>query len=136
MDTYSQAHPNVKFEAVPSGWDGYFDKLATQAASGAMPDIVQMDYLYITTYAKNNSLADLQPYIDDGTIDVSHIDPNILDSGKIDGKMNGLVLSSSYQAIPYFPVFSFTVLHMVTKSSHVQELSGSATPASENTSGL
>ena len=107
LDTYSQAHPNVKFEAVPSGWDGYFDKLATQAASGAMPDIVQMDYLYITTYAKNNSLADLQPYIDDGTIDVSHIDPNILDSGKIDGKMNGLVLSSSYQAMGYNPdVFS------------------------------
>ena len=103
LDTYSQAHPNVKFEAVPSGWDGYFDKLATQAASGAMPDIVQMDYLYITTYAKNNSLADLQPYIDDGTIDVSGIDPNILDSGKIDGKMNGLVLTSSYQAIGYNP---------------------------------
>ena len=103
LDTYTQSHPNVKFEAVPSGWDGYFDKLATQAASGAMPDIVQMDYLYITTYAKNHSLADLKPYMDDGTIDVTNIDQNLLNSGMIDGKMNGIVLASSYQSIGYNP---------------------------------
>lgn len=41
LDTYSQSHPNVTFEAIPSGWDGYFDKLATQAASGSMPDTVR-----------------------------------------------------------------------------------------------
>lgn len=103
LDTYTQSHPNVTFEAMPSGWDGYFDKLATQAASGAMPDIVQMDYLYISTYAKNNSLADLQPFIDDGTIDVTNMDENLLNSGKIDGKMTGLVLSSSYAIMGYNP---------------------------------
>lgn len=103
LDMYTESHPNVRFEAMPAGWDGYFDKLATQAASGSMPDIVQMDYLYISTYAKNNSLADLQPYIDDGTIDVSGIDENLLNSGKIDGKMNGLVLSSSYASMGYNP---------------------------------
>ena len=54
LDKYTELHPNVTFEAMPSGWDGYFDKLSTQAASGSMPDIVQMDYLYITTYARSN----------------------------------------------------------------------------------
>ena len=47
LDKYTELHPNVKFEAIPAGWDGYFDKLSTQAASGSMPDIVQMDYLYL-----------------------------------------------------------------------------------------
>lgn len=103
LDTYTASHPNVTFEAMPSGWDGYFDKLATQAASGSMPDIVQMDYLYITTYAKNNSLADLQQFIDDGTIDTSSIDEKLLNTGKIDGKMTGLVLSSSYLSMGYNP---------------------------------
>lgn len=103
LDAYTASHPNVSFEAMPAGWDGYFDKLATQAASGSMPDIVQMDYLYISTYAKNDSLADLQPYIDDGTIDVSGIDENLLNSAKIDGKMSGLVLSSSYASMGYNP---------------------------------
>ncbi len=68
-----------------------------------MPDIVQMDYLYISTYAKNDSVADLQPYIDDGTIDVSKIDENLLNSGKINDKMAGLVLSSSVLAVGYNP---------------------------------
>lgn len=103
LDMYTEEHPNVKFEAVPSGWDGYFDKLATQAASGSMPDIVQMDYLYITTYAQNNSLADLTPYIEDGTIDVSKIDENLLNTGKINDKMSGLVLATSYLAFGYNP---------------------------------
>lgn len=103
LDAYTESHPNVKFEAMPSGWDGYFDKLATQAASGSMPDIVQMDYLYITTYAKNNSLADLQPFMDDGTIDVTKVDSNLLNTGKINGKMAGMVLSSSYLAMGYNP---------------------------------
>ena len=103
LDLYPESHPNVRFEAMPSGWDGYFDKLATQAASGAMPDIVQMDYLYISTYSRNNSLADLQPYVDDGTIEVSGIDENLLNSGMIDGKLTGMVLSSSYAVMGYNP---------------------------------
>ncbi|MCI1955981.1 MAG: extracellular solute-binding protein [Oscillospiraceae bacterium] len=103
LQLYTKSHPNVKFTASPSGWDGYFDKLSTLTASGSMPDIVQMDYLYITTYAKNNSVADLQPFIDDKTIDVSSIDKNVLNTGKVNGKMAGLVLSTSLLAVGYNP---------------------------------
>ncbi len=103
LDKYTELHPNVKFEAMPSGWDGYFDKLSTQAASGTMPDIVQMDYLYITTYAKNNSLADLQPYVDNGTIDVSGISEEVVNAGKIDDKLAGIVGSTGCLAVGYNP---------------------------------
>ena len=103
LDKYTELHPNVKFEAMPSGWDGYFDKLSTQAASGTMPDIVQMDYLYITTYAKNNSLADLQPYVDNGTIDVSGISDEVVNAGKIDDKLAGIVGSTGCLAVGYNP---------------------------------
>lgn len=103
LDKYTELHPNVTFEAMPSGWDGYFDKLSTQAASGSMPDIVQMDYLYITTYAKNNSLADMQPYIDNGTIDVSGISEDVLNTGRIDDKLAGVVGSTGTLAVGYNP---------------------------------
>lgn len=103
LDKYTELHPNVTFEAMPSGWDGYFDKLSTQAASGSMPDIVQMDYLYITTYAKNNSLADMQPYIDNGTIDVSGIWEDVLNTGRIDDKLAGVVGSTGTLAVGYNP---------------------------------
>ena len=103
LELYTSEHPNITFQTSPSGWDGYFDKLATQAAAGAMPDIVQMDYLYITTYANNGSVADLKPYIDNGTIDVTNIDPVLYGSGEINGKLAGMVLSSSLLAFTYNP---------------------------------
>lgn len=103
LDLYTESHPDVNFEAIPSGWDGYFDKLSTQAASGSMPDIVQMDYLYLTTYAKNNSVADLQQFIDDGTIDVSNIDEDLLSTGESNDILAGAVLSSSLMSVGYNP---------------------------------
>ena len=101
FDKYTELHPEVKFEGTPSNWDGYFQKLSTQAASGSMPDIVQMDYLYLSTYANNNSLLDLTPYVNDGTIDTSKIDSNLLNSGVVNGKLQAIVLSTSVIAIPY-----------------------------------
>lgn len=103
LDLYTQSHPNVHFEASPSGWDGYFDKLSTQAASGGMPDIIQMDYLYITTYANNGTLADLTPYIQSGAIDTSNIDDSMVNSGKIGDIQAGFPLSSSLLAVGYNP---------------------------------
>lgn len=103
LDLYTQSHPNVHFEASPSGWDGYFDKLSTQAASGGMPDIIQMDYLYITTYVNNGTLADLTPYIQSGAIDTSNIDDSMVNSGKIGDIQAGFPLSSSLLAVGYNP---------------------------------
>lgn len=94
-ELYTSLHPNIRFELLPSGWDGYFDKLVTQTASGSMPDIVQLDYMYLTTYARNGSLTDLMPFIDNGTINVSDIDADLLQTGKADGKMAAIVLSTA-----------------------------------------
>lgn len=103
LDLYTSLNPTVTFETSPSGWDGYFEKLATETASGHMPDIVQMDYLYISTYANNGSLADLNPYIENGMLDVSGVSENLQKSGKVNGKLVGQVLSSSLLAMTYNP---------------------------------
>ena len=103
LDLYTSEHPNVTFEAVPSGWDGYFEKLATDTATGGMADIVQMDYMYISTYAKNGSLADLSSFASDGTLDISNVDDALADAGTIDGKMVGIPLSTSLVSFIYNP---------------------------------
>lgn len=103
LEFYTSEHPNVHFETSPSGWDGYFEKLSTQAASGAMPDIIQMDYLYISSYATNGTLADMTPYINDGTIDVSNIDQSIIGSGVVNGIQAGFPLATSLLAVGYNP---------------------------------
>lgn len=103
LDLYMEENPNVTFETTPAGWEGYFEKLSTQAASGSMPDIVQMDYLYISTYANNNSLADLSEFIEDGTIDTTYVDDATLQSGEINGKMAGIVAGTNALAVTYNP---------------------------------
>ena len=103
LDAYMAENPNVEFEATPAGWEGYFDKLSTQAASGSMPDIVQMDYLYIATYAQNGSLADLSEFIEDGTIDTTNVDDATLNTGLIDDKMAGIPAGTNALAVTYNP---------------------------------
>lgn len=103
LDMYSETRPEIKFSATPTSWDGYFEKLSTQAAGGNLPDIVQMDYLYIGTYAKNGTVADLTPFIEDGTIDISNIEDTLIKSGKVGNIQAGIPLSTSMLTISYNP---------------------------------
>ena len=103
LDKYTELNPHVHFETTPSGWDGYFEKLATDTATGGMADIVQMDYMYISTYAKNGSLADLSSFASNGTLDISNVDDALADAGTIDGKMVGIPLSTSLVSFIYNP---------------------------------
>ncbi len=103
LDKYTELNPNVHFETTPSGWDGYFEKLATDTATGGIADIVQMDYMYISTYAKNGSLADLSEYAASGTLDISNVDEALVEAGTIDGKMVGIPLSTSLVSFVYNP---------------------------------
>jgi multiple sugar transport system substrate-binding protein len=103
LDSYASKNPNITFEATPSGWDGYFDKLSAQAASDTMPDIIQMDYGFISTFSKNNTLSDLSEFINDKTLDMSDIDPNLIEMGKVDGKLAGAPISQAALALIYNP---------------------------------
>nr|WP_288977038.1 sugar ABC transporter substrate-binding protein [uncultured Blautia sp.] len=103
LDAYTEEHPNVTFTASPTSWDGYWEKLATQTAGGSCPDIVQMDYSYIITYAQNKTLADLQKFVDDETIDVSSVEESLVKSGNIGGTLAGIPLSTSMATIGYNP---------------------------------
>ena len=84
----------------------YYDiaaKLQAALLDGSEPDIVQMDYMYISTYAQNGSLADLSEYINDGTIDASGIDEALMNASNIGGKTVGIPLSTSLVAFTYNP---------------------------------
>ncbi|MOA32918.1 putative ABC transporter substrate-binding protein YesO [compost metagenome] len=63
MELYTQLNPHVTFEPEYSGWDGYFNKMATMTAAKNMPDIVQMDSFYLEDYAKRGTLAELSTAI-------------------------------------------------------------------------
>ena len=103
LDLYHQKHPNISFSSTPAGYDGYEQKLTTQAAGNALPDIMQMDYSFISEFTQNGSLADLSSFVADKTIDLTDADQSLVDSGKINGKLGAIVIAENAPSIIYNP---------------------------------
>jgi multiple sugar transport system substrate-binding protein len=88
LDLYSEDHPDPAIEPEYSEWSSYWDKLATQTAGGASPDIIQMDEAYIDSYGSKGSLLDLESVAD--VLDLSAMDEAILETGRLaDGTLVG-----------------------------------------------
>lgn len=87
IDAFQKEHPNIKIQAEPGVWSGYWDKLATQTAANDAPDVIQMDLAYIAEYGGRGALLDLSKQKD---LDTSGIDQPTLDAGQYGGKLYGI----------------------------------------------
>ena len=82
------------------GWGDYWQKLATQAAGGSLPDLIQMDYRFIFEYARRGQLADLDPFV--GTqLQLDDFDANQLASGRVDGALYGVSMGANSHSHVY-----------------------------------
>ncbi len=59
IEAYKQVDDATTITLEPGEWSGYWDKLATQAAGGDIPDIIQMDEKYLSEYGGRGTLLDL-----------------------------------------------------------------------------
>src|SRR5690606_13984101 len=66
-------------------------KLATSTAGKNSPDVVQMDQLYLASYADRGTLVDLADY----DIDTSAMEPSVLGMGESDGGLYAVPISTS-----------------------------------------
>ena len=101
LDLYAQQNPGVTFDAQFAEWGDYWNKLATASAAHSLPDVLQMDYKYLSQYVENNLLVDLKPYIDSGVLDVSGIDPGILEAGSLNGGVYAICIGVNAPALLY-----------------------------------
>ena len=99
LDMYMEQNPNIKIEGQFS--DDYWTRMATFAAGQTMPDVVQMVYAYMPQYAREDTLLDLTPYIEDGTIDMSNVDEAILNTGKVEDGIYGICNGINASALLY-----------------------------------
>ncbi|MDR6554802.1 extracellular solute-binding protein [Paenibacillus qinlingensis] len=90
LEAYTKKHPNVTFEPEFSGFDGYADKLATQAAAKNAPDVIQMDPAWLAEYSGRNQLVDLSK-----GINIADIDKSLVDSGKYKDKLYAIPLGNN-----------------------------------------
>ncbi|WP_199613986.1 ABC transporter substrate-binding protein [Paenibacillus alkalitolerans] len=96
LELYTQKNPHVTFEPEFSGWEGYWDKLSTQAAAKNAPDIIQMDAAYLAEYASRKQLAD----ITEG-IDTSGMDAALLNTGKYNDSLYAIALGNNAFGLAY-----------------------------------
>lgn len=99
VNQYAAEHEGLSVTFQPNSWDGYWEKMATQAAGNNLPTIMQMDHGYINNYSTNGLLRDLTPYVEEGLLHLDNISPELLESGRVDGKLTGVVLSQSARAV-------------------------------------
>lgn len=86
VETYTAANTDVTIEEQPGEWASYWDRLATQTAGNASPDVIQMDMNYIAEYGARGALANLADY----GLDVSKFVEGTANSGDIDGQTFGV----------------------------------------------
>lgn len=101
LELFESKHPNIKIKAEYSGWDGYFDKLSTQVAGANAPDLIQMDYAFLTDYANRGTLLDLSSYTSDGKLSTSAIDASMLSAGSINNKLYAVALGVNAPGVIY-----------------------------------
>lgn len=89
---YEREHPHVEIEFDYSAFNEYWKKLSPSAAGNVLPDIVQMDVSYLTQYASLDLLEDLDPYVENGLIDTTHIHSSKLAGGRLNGRLYGFSL--------------------------------------------
>ena len=101
LDFYSEENPNVVFEAEFTDWSGYWDRLATQAAAGNLPDIIQQDLAFITQYWARGLLANLSDLSNRGYLDLSEVPESIIAAGSFEGDLYALTIGVNARTISY-----------------------------------
>lgn len=96
---FEERNPHITVEVSPASFSGYYDKLNTQFASGAAPDVFQDDQ--VTTYADQGLLLDLGAY--DDVLDTSEIDDGFLEQARVDGTLYEVPAGSSPMALVLRP---------------------------------
>ena len=97
VDLFTSRRPEAKISSQFAAWDGYWQKLNTEAAGGSLPDIVQMSVTYINDYTTRGQLMDLSKY--KSTLGLGDFDKQQLAQGTIHGKLTGISLGANLPAM-------------------------------------
>lgn len=98
IEAYEEERPNVTLNAEPASWGDYWNRLTTQAAGGNAPDILHMHLTRLHEFASRGVLLDLDPYVEEGILDLSNWTPAIVESGKYNGSIYTVSIGNSITA--------------------------------------
>ncbi|MGR6743138.1 ABC transporter substrate-binding protein [Microbacterium sp. F1-18] len=95
IDLFEAKYPNITIVPEFSDWSGYWEKLATATAGKNAADVIQMDELYLSSYAARGALSDLDAL----RIDTAGLDDSVLRMGRYDERLYAIPISTSSTAL-------------------------------------
>ncbi|MGP3776954.1 ABC transporter substrate-binding protein [Streptomyces sp. SDT5-1] len=98
---FEKEHPGVTVRTSNGEFGAYLQKLATQAAGGGVPDVVQLDYRQVSQYAGGDALLPLGDAIKQGTVDTSDMDRDFLRTGTYEGEQYALPMGRGITGFAY-----------------------------------
>ncbi|GAB2599303.1 ABC transporter substrate-binding protein [Pseudactinotalea suaedae] len=101
IEAFEASRPGTSVAGEYGGFDGYFDKLATQTSGGSAPDVFQMNEWNLREYADRGALADLNEY--GMSFDAWSEGANA--GAEVDGRAWGATAGINLQAVVVDPVF-------------------------------
>ncbi|MGC3961820.1 MAG: ABC transporter substrate-binding protein [Rhodocyclaceae bacterium] len=91
---FEAKNPGVKVKGEYMGFNGYQERLSTQIAGGNEPDIMQINWAWMSAYSKRgDGFLDLNKYKQ--VVALKEYSPEALRMGTINGKLNGLPVTYS-----------------------------------------
>ncbi|GHT66539.1 sugar ABC transporter substrate-binding protein [Spirochaetia bacterium] len=106
IDKYQQLHPNIRIEGEYSAIDTYYSRLVTQFSGGTAPDIIQIDYPWITDFAaQGNFLENFNDYknlVDLSKFDASYLQGWCMNGNRLEGipfALNGYTMFYNKKAV-------------------------------------
>ena len=99
IELFEEAYPNIDVIYEFSGWDDHWTKMATQAAGGNLPDVMQQDYARLEEWVDRGLMMPLDDYVDDGTLNFADVSEGELAGGRVDGVLYAVNLGTNSQAV-------------------------------------
>jgi multiple sugar transport system substrate-binding protein len=99
LDEFEKANPDVSVIQETSSWADFWDKLSVQAAGRNVPDFFGMHVQYAADYIPKGVCEQLDPYVEDGTLDLSNWSQAAIDTGKYNEKLYMMVMGIGFQAM-------------------------------------
>jgi multiple sugar transport system substrate-binding protein len=89
VNNFMKQYPNIKVNYQPIT-SNYPDKLKTELAGSAVPDVITMDSIYAPDFISSGVIEPLDSYISQDKVDTSDFYPNLLSAFQYSGKTYGL----------------------------------------------
>ncbi|WP_059102606.1 ABC transporter substrate-binding protein [Shouchella shacheensis] len=103
IDLFEEKNPDIAVTSEFTGWDGYWERMSTQAAGQNLPDVIQMDLQYLNEYVTRDLLVGLNEFVDSGTLNFDDVDDVFIEGGIVDEELYAVNLGSNSLALVYDP---------------------------------